>query len=119
VEEVVLNVGDEFTVDFVPNRNGGKPVCRIEGVVAFIDKKCRGFVAPESSWIVRIVSIFDRFITVEPLVLVRTPYDNKILMDAKLMAVVANQHEPKHQKVAKVFLYRTAQEIRQLKKEAI
>jgi hypothetical protein len=76
-------IGDEFTVDFMINRNGGKPVCRIEGMIGFIDKSVKDFVTPSSSWVVAVTGIADTFLWVKPLLKVRTPKENQAILAEK------------------------------------
>jgi len=107
--EIVIN--DEFTVDFIKNDRGGKPVCRIDGKVAFIDNSVRSFVAPCSTWMVRVLTVSEKHLTVEPLVKVRTPKENEDLLKAKV-AELKPAPKAKKQKVQKHFQYKTFQELK-------
>lgn len=108
----VININDEFTVDFLKNNNGGKPVCRIEGVVSFIDKNCQSFVAPCSTWIVRVISVQENFLTVEPLIKVRTPRENEQILQNKIKSLKPVKKE--REKVKNNYQYRSFQELREL-----
>jgi hypothetical protein len=97
-----INIGDEFTVDFMINRNGGKPICRIDGVVGFIDKTVKDFVTPSSSWVVSVTGIAASFVWVKPLLKVRTPKENNTLLQQKIeelkqmkMPLIRHEVKPK------------------------
>lgn len=107
-----IKINDEFTVDFLKNNNGGKPVCRIEGVVSFIDKNCQSFVVPCSTWIVRVVSIHKNFLTIEPLVKVRTPKENEQILQTKIQALKPVKKERKT--VKNNYQYRSFHELKEL-----
>lgn len=77
-------IGDEFTVDFMLNKKGGKPICRIDGIVCFIDNKVRDFVTPSSTWVVAITGIQENCMVVRPLMKVRTPKENVALVSQKI-----------------------------------
>lgn len=116
-EKVVIEIGNEFTIDFMKNNQGGKPVGRIDGVVCFIDKSSRDFVTPTSSWICSVISLHDSFITVKPLLQVRTAKDNKILYESKLEVLKTQHLKKKRVKVVKNYQYRTFAELQLLKTE--
>jgi hypothetical protein len=84
MKKVEICVGDEFTVDFMLNRNGGKPVCRIEGMVGFLDKSVKDFVTPSSTWVVSVTRIAETFVLVKPLYKVRSPKENQVILQEKL-----------------------------------
>jgi hypothetical protein len=84
MKKVEICIGDEFTVDFLINRNGGKPICRIDGMIGFIDKSVKDFVTPSSSWVVSVTGIADSFLWVKPLLKVRTPKENQVIFEEKL-----------------------------------
>lgn len=93
-----IEVGEEFTVDFMINRNGGKPVCRIDGIVGFIDKSTKDFVTPSSTWMVSVTAVFDSFVYVKPLVKIRTPKENgQITKD--MLSKLKSEHTSKQVKV--------------------
>jgi len=109
-------VGDEITVDFIKNQNGGRPVCRVNQMVGFIEKSSKEFVAPGSSWIIRVASVHPKYVTVDLLIKVRTPKDNAILMESKLMVIKLQQHKPKHVQPKRSYQYLSAQEKREAQK---
>lgn len=113
MKKIEIKVDDEFTVDFTKNLNGGSPVGRIEGMVAFIDKAVRSFVVPNSTWIVRVVSVHDTFLTIEPLIRIRTVKDNEILIAAKVAALIPPKKE--RTKTKKGYQYKTFAELQMLK----
>jgi hypothetical protein len=108
--------GDEITVDFVKNQNGGRPVCRVNNMVGFIERSSKEFVAPGSSWIVRVATVHPKYVTVDLLVEVRTPKDNAILMESQLMVIKLTQHKPKFVKPKRNYQYLSAQEKREAQK---
>lgn len=71
-----IKVNDEITVEFIKNKRGGKPICRIDGIVGFINNKERSFVAPCSTWIVRIDEVKDHCMIVTPLIKTKTAKEN-------------------------------------------
>jgi hypothetical protein len=106
----VISVGDEFTVDFVKNQKGGKPICRIEGIVCFIDSSERSFVAPCSSWVVCVKEIRDNFLIVTPLMKVRTAKENEQELQEKLEALRVKKEKKTRQKSG--YQYKSFQEIK-------
>lgn len=108
----IITKGDEFTVDFLKNNNGGKPVCRIEGIVSFIDKNCQSFVVPCSTWIVRVVSVHENFMTIEPLIKVRTPKENEQILQSKIQALKPEKKDRK--KSAKNYQFCSFSELKKL-----
>lgn len=106
-----IYISEEFTVDFIKNNNGGKPVGRINGIVAFIDYKCSLIVVPGSTWIVRVVSIHDTFLVIEPLVKVRSPKENNEILAKKIMELKPVK-KPRN-KVKNNYQYCTAQQLKE------
>lgn len=94
----VITVGDEFTVDFIKNQRGGKPICRVEGIVGFIDPMERSFVAPCSTWTVAVKAIKDTCLIVTPLLKMRPAKEN-IQDTNEMIAKLKSQHTPKQAKV--------------------
>lgn len=109
-----INVGDVETVDFIKNEKGGKPICRINGRVAFIDNSVKSFVAPCSSWVVEVSVCNDRVLCVIPLFKARTAKENQMLFDEKVKALKAPTK--KREKHTRSFPYKSFQE---LKKEQL
>lgn len=77
-------VSDEVNVEFLKNSANGKPTCRINGKVAFIDRLYKHFVAPGSSWMVRIKEIHPRFIYIYPIIETHTAKENLEAFHAKI-----------------------------------
>lgn len=71
-----LSVGDIMTVEFLRNEKGGKPICRLNGVVGFISGEYLKFIAPRSVWEVEVVKLSDKVAHVKPLFKVKTPWEN-------------------------------------------
>lgn len=117
-QTVEITVEKEFTVDFIKNRKGGKPIARIEGMVALIDRRDKSFVAPGSSWIVSVVEVKDTCLIIEPLTEVRTAKENFDLLDEKIndLGEHFNKREPEHKKEKKNFKYKSKNEILKNKK---
>jgi len=107
-----INLSDEFTVDFLKNNNGGKPICRIEGIVAFIDKNCPSFVVPCSTWMVRVISVHEKFLTIEPLIKVRTPKENEQILQSKIQALKTVKKE--RTKAKNNYQYCSFQELKEI-----
>lgn len=106
-----IEINDEFTVDFIKNEKGGKSVCRIDGKVAFIDRCVRSFVAPCSTWMVRILTVGEKHCTVEPLIKVRSPKENEELLQAAVEKLKVVPKERK-QKIKTTYQYKTFQELK-------
>jgi len=77
-------VGDEIAVEFIKNQRGGKPICRVDGIVGFINNKERSFVAPCSTWMVRIDEIKEMCLVVTPLYKTKSAKENLAELSAKL-----------------------------------
>ena len=108
-----IEVGDEHTVDFMKNANGGRPVCRIEGIVAFINKDVKSFVVPCTTWMVKVVSIYEKHLIVEPLVKVRSSKENDVIMTEKLNGIRTNTNSSKRVKPKNFYPYKSFSELKQ------
>ena len=108
-KKVVIQIGDEFTVDFFRNQSGGKAICRIEGIVSFIDDSYTQFVHPGSSWIVQVTVIKPKTLIVLPLVKVRTAKENFALVETKLEEF--KKVPEKKVKTKNTFIYKSRQEL--------
>ena len=71
-----LSVGDIMTVEFLRNEKGGKPICRLNGVVGFISGEYLNFIAPRSVWEVEVVLISGKFAHVKPLFKIKSAWEN-------------------------------------------
>lgn len=100
-----ISIGDEFEVEFIRNIKGGKPVCRIEGVVAFIDSEDKEFVAPRSQWLVSVKEIRPYHLVVTPLVKTRTAKETMDDAEAKLRSFIKERKE--RIKVVKGYQYQS------------
>lgn len=109
-----IKVGDIETVDFIKNEKGGKPVCRINGRVAFIDNKVKSFVAPCSTWVVEVSVVNEKVLCVVPLFKERTAKQNQVIFKEKLQELkqMPKQHKKKEQKVGQ---YLSFQELKAIK----
>jgi len=116
-EKVVIAVGEEFTVDFQKNQNGGKPVCRIDGMVCFIENSCKDLITPSSSWMVAIVAIHEKHMIIKPIYRVRTAKENHERLNLLIAAFQPVVKDTKV-KVTVSYPYRTANEIKKLKDES-
>ena len=111
-EQIIIELEDEFTVDFVKNERGfGKAICRIEGIVSFIDDSCTQFIHPGSSWIVQVKVIKPKTLIVLPLVKVHTAKENFALVESKLEEL--KKVPEKKVKTKKTFIYKSRQELNQ------
>lgn len=101
MNEKEVRVGDVHVVDFVKNRNGGKPVCRVEGIVGFIyDDDIHPFCCPGSTWIVEVVKVKEKNVEVMLVDKVRSPRENERLLRQKLKEI-AKQEREKHEMLHK------------------
>ena len=113
-EKIAIDLDDEFTVDFFKNERGiGRPICKVEGIVGFIDDSFKEFVAPGSTWIVKVVCIKPKTLIVSPIIKIRTPKENFAIMAKKVEELKAPKK--KKEKVKKTFQYLSKQEFQQLK----
>lgn len=71
-----LSVGDVMTVEFLRNEKGGKPICRLNGVVGFVSGEAKVFIAPRSVWEVEVVKTSRKVAHVMPLFKVKTAWEN-------------------------------------------
>lgn len=120
MQKLPMNVGDEFTVDFIKNQRGGKPICRIEGIIGFISNKEKSFVAPCSSWTVRIDEIKESCLIVTPLLKMHTAKEN-IDNTNEMLEKLKSTHTPKQAKVAikKGYQYKSFAELKAEKENVI
>lgn len=95
-----IRVGDVFTADFIRNRKGGKPICRLDGIVGFISDNEVTFCAPGSTWIVEVCKVNNHCVEVTLIEEVRTPKENDLLLRQKLKEI-AKQESLKHEMLNK------------------
>jgi len=107
-----IKVGDIETVDFIKNEKGGKPICRINGRVAFIDNNVKSFVAPCSTWVVEVSIVNEKVLCVVPLFKERSAKENQVIIDAKLQELRPAPKERK-KKTPTHTQYKSFQEIKQ------
>ena len=113
-EQIIIELEDEFTVDFVKNERGfGKAICRIEGIVGFLEDPCPVFVAPGSTWIVKVIEIKPKTLIVSPIIKLRSPKENYEIISKKLEGLKAPKI--KKEKEKKRYRFLTKQELNQLK----
>lgn len=113
-----VQIGDEFTADFMMNKNGGKPICQIDGMFCFIDNKVKDFVTPSSTWLVAITAIYSTYMVVKPLMKVRTPKENSIIVQEKMDTLRTNSlvsHKSNHPKTVKGYQYKSFSELKKEK----
>lgn len=67
-----VNLGDEYTVEFIANRNNGKPVALINRMISFISKTDKEDIKVGESWIVRVDEIKEKCLIITPLTIVKT-----------------------------------------------
>lgn len=101
--KIVPIIGEEYSCDFQRNSHGGKAVGRIEGIVSFIDRKSKDFVAPGSTWKVAITGLYDKYVTVMPLYEMATPKENQMLLENKIAILKVQQYKTKHEKPVRSF----------------
>lgn len=82
-----ITLGQEFTVEFIKNKNGGKPICRIDGKIGVINSLVKSFVVPLSSWIVRIDQIHENFLVITPLVKTKSAKENIKASEIRLQKI--------------------------------
>lgn len=114
-QEPVRILGDIFSVEFSENqkRPKGKPVCRVNGKIAFISNAYRGaFVNPMSVWLVEVLDIKQNIVIVEPIEELETAYKHQQDVN-KMIKQLATQHAPKHKKVKVHYPYKSAQQRKQ------
>lgn len=92
-----IEVGDIHTVEFLRNEKGGKPVCRINGVVGFITNDLQGFVAPRSVWQVSVTKVSEKSLDVLPLFKIKTAWENLRDIDLAISAL-KKEKKPRHKK---------------------
>ena len=91
-----IEIGEAYSVDFFKNKRGGKPICRIEGMVGFISDDEKEFCAPGSSWIVEVQEIQEKCVVVTLMLKIRSPYENEKLLSQKTQELKETlQREPK------------------------
>ena len=106
--EKELRVGDIQEVEFLRNQKGGKPVCRIEGMIGFIADDVKEFIAPRSVHLVEISAIKEKSLIVTPFEKVKTPYQNLKEVDNAIAGLVCQKEKKVKAKVK--YKYQTAQE---------
>jgi predicted RNA-binding protein with TRAM domain len=111
-----IEIGDEFTVDFIKNQKGGKPICRIEGIVCFLDNSIKDFVTPCSSWVVTITHINEKCMVVKPLLKIRTPKENQVIFNERIESLRTDSlrtHKANTSKVIKGHQYMSFAELQE------
>lgn len=84
MKKATINVNDEVSVEFLKNSGSGRPVCRVNGKIGFIDKAYKGFIPPGSSWMVKVIEIKPQFVTVVPILETHTAKENHEAFKSKL-----------------------------------
>lgn len=112
MKKVELRIGDIKAVEFIKNnRDGRKPVCRIEGILGFIDRTYRGqFVREHSVWHVEIMEIKDRVMVVMPIQLVKSAMENQRDIAAAMKFLTTTPEKTKHVKAPVHYPYKSKQE---------
>lgn len=113
-------VGDILVVEFVKNnREGRKPVCRIDGMICFIDRNYRGqFVHEHSIWHVEIQEIREKVMVVTPIQEIKTAAENQRELK-KRMDELHNQFsqvKKKYKKTKSKHPYYSQQERKEIQK---
>lgn len=110
MKKVETKVGDELAVDFTKNEKGGKPVCRVNGIIGFIANETDGTILPGSTWMVKVVAVNEKTVVVYPLIKVRSAKDNYELMEAKLRTLIPEKKA--RNKVKKGYQYLSHNELK-------
>lgn len=110
--EIELN--SEHTVDFIKNAKGGKPICRIDGIIGFITMDEKTFVAPCSRWIVRVIEVRETSVVVLPLLKTHTAKECIVEVDEKINQLRAIKVVSKEKKapIKKNYQYKSFQELK-------
>lgn len=116
VKKQELRIGDIKAVEFIKNqKEGRKPVCRINDIVGFINRTYRGkFIEEQSVWHVEICQINDKSLVVEPIQEIKTAFEHK-REKAQLMKELEKKHthvKPKHTKEKINYPYKSIRERR-------
>lgn len=85
-----VKIDDELNVEFLRN-SGKRPVCRINGKIGFIDRTHTGFVAPGSSWMVRVILIKPTYIQVLPIIETHKAKENHQIFKQKVEKLKAEK----------------------------
>ena len=110
-EKVEHRIGDIVVAEFIKNhREGRKPVCMIDGIICFIDRRYRGqFVHEHSVWHVEVMEIKDKVMVVNPVQEIKTAIENQREMKQKMKELQTN-HKPKHTIKKAFYPYKSQQE---------
>lgn len=107
-------VGDVLTVEFVQNRKGGKPVCRVGGKIGFVSNKEKLHCKEGESWTVAVSVVNPKCVEVALIDRIRTVEENEQLLRIKLKELAKKESE-KHTKRKKQkihYPYKSKQERR-------
>jgi hypothetical protein len=95
-EKKYAEVGDVITVEFLENKKGGKPICRVDGKVCFVTRKYRGFLEPRSLWTVSIEELREKSGVIYPLERIKTAHEN--IKDIEMISKVVFSKPVKERK---------------------
>lgn len=114
--EKVVKLGDEYEVDFVRNKKGGRPIARIEGKVCLIHKDVPDFIAVGSRWAVSVVRVEERFLIIEPLLQIAKAKENEDEINRRIQAAFgeSNTSNQKRNRISgpKTYPYKSKQQMR-------
>ena len=98
-EKEELRVGDVKPVEFIKNKfDGRKPVCRIDGVLCFINRTYKGpFIEEHSIWHVEISQINEKSMVVDPIQEIKTAFENLREINQRMKLL-----ETKHKVIVKM-----------------
>jgi hypothetical protein len=110
-----INIGDTFEVEMLPNKNGIKPICRIEGMICFISHDDKENPKTGETWLVGVSEIRDRCIIVMPVWKEKTAKETELLKDEKIRLLLQNTvKKEKHIQPKKHYQYMRSDEMRKM-----
>lgn len=81
-----VEVGAVATVEILKNEVRGKgQICRVDGMLGFINIPENKFIVPRSVWQVEVVEIVGKACVVEPIERVKTAWENMRDIDLSIM----------------------------------
>jgi len=110
-------VGDTFEAEMLPNKNAGKPIVKISGIVGFIHNRDHESPMVGETWLVSIHEIRDNYMIIIPVWKEMSIKETAELKNKKLAELtMLNKKQDKFIPVKKHYQFMRSDEIRSMQK---
>lgn len=112
MKKVIYTTGQKLCLEMQKSEKGPLPIARTEnGIICLINKECQEKLQINSIWDCKIIKVTEKYLIIDPIIMVVTPAANEYEAMRKLQAL----HKPvTHRKKIKAN-YQFASKVEQLK----